>query len=104
YDLIFWESDQTFEGDFAVPNIGTEVNLEFQPKATIVKDLRADDLLSSVPSSNARRNIKRGLKRLEENNLEFSFSFKLSEEELLQVYELFKLVGENKDFRIRSFE
>lgn len=103
YDLLLWEGDSTYGGDFKESQIGFPTNIELQPHSTIIKDLH-EDIEKSIPSKNARRNIKRGLKKLEENGLEFSVVSKLNEEELKKVYDLIKLVGSDKDFNVRSFE
>ena len=50
YHLILWESDPGYENLKVLDQIGFETSIELQPKATIVKDLKVDDLMNSIPS------------------------------------------------------
>jgi lipid II:glycine glycyltransferase (peptidoglycan interpeptide bridge formation enzyme) len=83
-----------------LPSIKTEI----QPSSTLVKFTGEENLIESFPSSNARRNIKRGLKEFEKSNLKFIVKSKLNEEELLQAFELIEGISRDKKFLTRNLD
>jgi lipid II:glycine glycyltransferase (peptidoglycan interpeptide bridge formation enzyme) len=83
--------------------VGAKFNTEtIQPKSTIVKTTVVENLMESFPSSDTRRNCRRGLKRLAESRVKFVAKTKLSEEELAEAAKLVAALGEAKEFSTRD--
>lgn len=80
------------------------VHYWIQPHQTLVKQTLEEDMLASIPSSNAKRNCKRGQKKLDAEGVTFEIKEKLSEEELIQAYALITEVSSKKNFNKRSFK
>ncbi len=80
------------------------LNKEIQPKYTVLKNLDYADVNQSIESSNARRNLKRGLKFFEEQGFIFETKDKLDEKELIYAADLMRSVALERGFVTRGFK
>lgn len=78
--------------------------LKIQPRSSLIKSTFSENLLESIPSRDARRNVKRGLKRLQNTQIKFATRGKLNGHDLQVAFSLIAGVSRNKKFATRSLD
>lgn len=109
YRFIILELDTFFKDDNLLNTLkdsSFKTSAKYiQPPQTLITNttLVNEDMLC-FPSSYHRRNIRKGLKMMSENNLKFEMVNKLNDEELLKASELINSLGKSKEFGTRSYD
>uniref|UniRef100_A0A7C5YRR8 Peptidoglycan bridge formation glycyltransferase FemA/FemB family protein n=1 Tax=candidate division CPR3 bacterium TaxID=2268181 RepID=A0A7C5YRR8_UNCC3 len=110
FDYPYWFSDFPPENKYIdlIRKVSSDLHLTYldrpvQPAYTVVKSTMEDDLISSFPSSSARRNCRWGIKRAEKRKIEFVVKEKLSNSELEEAHRLIKMISEKKRFKGRTY-